>query len=158
MEAGLTPRPSTAARLLILAALALLALVACAPQAPLATDTFQVLRVIDGDTIIVEGGIRVRYIGVDAPEMSEPLGQAAKEANQALVRGKRVRLEKDVSDTDRYDRWLRYVYVDRLMVNAELVRLGMARTRAYPPDTKYQGYLERMEKEARDAGSGIWAR
>lgn len=146
------------APLLILAALALLALASCVPQAPPATDTFQVLKVIDGDTIVVEGGMRVRYIGMNAPEMSEPLGQAAKEANESLVRGKRVRLEKDVSDTDRYDRWLRYVYVDRLMVNAELVRLGMARARAYPPDAKYQNHLERMEREAREAGRGIWAR
>lgn len=141
-----------------LAALALFALVSCAPQARPATDTFRVLRVIDGDTIAVEGGMRVRYIGMNAPEMSEDLGQAAKEANQALVQGKRVRLEKDVSDTDRYDRWLRYVYVDRLMVNAEMVRQGMARSRAYPPDTKYQDHMERMEREARGAGRGIWAR
>lgn len=128
------------------------------PQAPAGPDTFQVIRVIDGDTIVIQGGVRVRYIGIDTPEMDEPFGKEAKEANQALVQGKRVKLEKDVSNTDRYDRWLRYVYVDSLMINGEIVRLGLARARSYPPDTKYQQYLNRQEQEARQAGRGVWSR
>ena len=95
---------------------------------------------------------------MNAPEMNEPFGEEAKEANQAMVQGKRVKLEKDVSNTDRYSRWLRYVYVDGLMVNGEIVRSGLARAHRYPPDTKYQDYLDRLEQEARRAGRGIWAR
>jgi len=80
------------------------------------------------------------------------------QANYKLVEGKEVRLERDISETDRYGRLLRYVYVDDVLVNAELVRQGLAQAKAYPPDTRYQGYLEEMEAEAREAGRGIWAK
>jgi len=118
-------------------------------------DTARVIEVIDGDTIIIEGGYRVRYIGIDAPEIHpevEAFGIEAWEANRALVEGKEVRLERDVSQTDKYGRLLRYVWVDNLLVEAELVRQGLARAKAYPPDTKYQDYLEQMETEAREGG------
>jgi len=124
-------------------------------------DTVAVIKVIDGDTIVIEGGYRVRYIGVDTPEIHpriEAHGIEAWQANRRLVEGKRVRLEKDVSETDRYNRRLRYVYVDDVFVNAELVRAGLARVRSYPPDTRYQAYLEEVEEEARRAGRGLWAR
>ena len=124
-------------------------------------DTARVTQVIDGDTITIEGGYRVRYIGIDTPEVYpqvEAFGVEAWQANRELVEGKRVRLERDVSETDRYGRLLRYVYVDDILVNAELVWLGLARAKAYPPDTKYQNYLEKMEAEARKASRGIWAK
>jgi len=124
-------------------------------------ETAKVTQVIDGDTIIVEGGYRVRYIGIDTPEIRPKLeahGIEAWQANRRLVEGKEVRLERDVSETDKYDRLLRYVYVDNIFVNAELVRQGLARVKAYPPDTKYQEYLAQMEAEARLAGRGIWAK
>lgn len=95
---------------------------------------------------------------MNAPEMDEPFGEEAKETNQTLVQGKRVKLEKDLSNTDRYNRWLRYVYVDGLMVNGEIVRLGLARAYRYPPDTKYQDYLDRLEQEAHQAVRGMWVR
>ena len=69
-----------------------------------------------------------------------------------------VRLEQDISETDEYERLLRYVYVDATFVNAELVKLGLAEARGYPPDTKYQDLLEQREKEARQAGRGMWAK
>jgi len=124
-------------------------------------DTARVTQVIDGDTIIIEGGYRVRYIGIDAPEIYpelEAFGTEAWQANRQLVEGKIVHLERDVSETDKYGRLLRYVYVDDIFVNAELVRQGLAQARAYPPDTRYQDYLEQMEAEARGAGRGIWAK
>ncbi len=122
-------------------------------------DTARVARVIDGDTIVISNGSSVRYIGIDTPEVHpkvEAFGLEAWQANRELVEGKVVRLERDVSDTDRYDRLLRYVYVDDTLVNAELVRRGLARVRAYPPDTKYHDYLEGLETEARQAGRGMW--
>ncbi|MFC2072890.1 thermonuclease family protein [Chloroflexota bacterium] len=124
-------------------------------------DTARVVEVIDGDTITVEGGYRVRYIGIDAPEVHpdlEAFGIEAREANRKLVAGKKVRLELDVSQTDKYGRLLRYVWVDDILVEAELVRQGLARAKAYPPDTKYQDYLEQMQAEAIDASRGIWAK
>ncbi len=124
-------------------------------------DTALVIQVIDGDTIIIEGGYRVRYIGIDTPEIHpelEAYGREALQANRKLVEGKEVRLERDVSETDKYGRLLRYVFVDGVFVNAELVREGLAYAKAYPPDTKYQAYLDELEAEARQAGRGIWAK
>ncbi len=131
-----------------------------APAAPLVT------RVIDGDTIEIDinGTIyKVRYIGLDAPELDDErpefcaLAQEATRYNRQLVEGKTVRLEKDISETDRYGRLLRYVYVDDIFVNAELVEQGLAWAKVYEPDPKYQDYLEELEMEAEQAGKGIWA-
>ena len=130
-----------------------------APTAPLVT------RVIDGDTIEVDidGTIyKVRYIGIDAPELDDKrpefcaLAQEATRYNRQLVEGKTIRLEKDISETDKYERLLRYVYVDDIFVNAELVRQGLAWAKVYEPDTKYQDYLEELEAEAKQAGRGLW--
>ena len=144
----------------ILVLLLLIFAISCAaPTAPMVT------RVIDGDTIEVniDGTIyRVRYIGVDTPELDDERSEfraLAKEAtrlNRQLVEGKTVRLEKDISETDKYERLLRYVYVDDIFVNAELVRRGLAWAKTYEPDTKYQGILEKAEAEARQDRIGIW--
>jgi micrococcal nuclease len=120
-----------------------------------------VIEVIDGDTIIIEGGDHIRYIGIDTPEIYpqvEAFGLEARQANRELVEGKTVRLERDVSETDKYGRLLRYVWVNGTMVNAELVRRGLAEAKAYPPDTKYQSYLAETEAEAKLAGRGMWAK
>ena len=145
-------------KILLLAIIILIIpLCACNPS----PDTVTVTRVIDGDTVDVGTGQRVRYIGIDAPEVHpvmEACGIEARETNRMLVEGKKVRLERDVSDKDKYGRLLRYVYVDDVLINAELVRLGLAEARAYPPDTRYQDLLEQLEKEAREAGRGMWAK
>ena len=116
-----------------------------------------VTRVIDGDTIEIEGGYRVRYIGIDTPERGEPCYFEATEANRSLVEGKRVRLEKDIEDKDEYGRLLRYVWVDDTMANAELVRLGYAYSYSYPPNLKYQTYFLQLEKKARGQRLGLWS-
>ena len=123
--------------------------------------TAQVQRVVDGDTVVLAGGERVRYLGIDTPEVTgtpEPFGSEATDANRRLVAGRRVRLERDVSDTDRFDRLLRYVYTDGVMVNAELVREGFARVLVFPPDTRYASCLMALEVEAREEGRGVWSR
>ncbi len=117
-----------------------------------------VTRIIDGDTIEIEGGYRVRYIGIDTPERGEPYYLEATEANRSLVEGKKVRLEKDVEDKDKYGRLLRYVWVDDTMANAELVRLGYAYSYSYPPNLKYQPYFLQLEKEAREQRLGLWSK
>ena len=155
----LTPRRGLRSAWRSLPILALsLTLASCAAISAPGTD--RVSRVVDGDTVVLSTGQRVRYIGVDTPEMDpvEPFGREAAEANRQLVEGKAVRLEKDVSETDRYGRLLRYVWVDDTMVNLELVRRGLAEAKAYPPDTRYQLLLEAAEAEAKLAGRGMWAR
>ena len=124
-----------------------------------------VVKVIDGDTIEVqiEGRVHaVRYIGIDAPETvhsyrpAETFGAEAAAKNEELVGGRAVLLEKDVSETDRYGRLLRYVWVGDTLINEALVRDGYAQSFTYPPDVKYQDRLDQAEKEARAAGRGLW--
>ena len=146
--------PSKKKASLSLLLLGLLALgLACQPA-----QGVRVARVIDGDTIEISTGERVRYIGVNAPERGAPFSREATRANQELVLGKRVGLERDVSERDRYGRLLRYVYVNGTFVNGELVRRGLAQARAYPPDTKYRALLDSLEQEARAQGMGMWSR
>ena len=89
-------------------------------------STARVVEVIDGDTIIIEGGYHVRYIGIDSPEKHEPFYSEAKRINEDLVEGKVVKLQKDISDQDKHGRMLRYIYIDEIFVNAEIVRMGYA--------------------------------
>jgi micrococcal nuclease len=135
------------------------------PEGPI--QEARLLAVSDGDTIRVQiGGVeyRVRYIGIDAPELGddpEPFGQAARQANADLLREGAIVLEKDVSETDRFGRLLRHVWVRDgsawLLVNLELVRQGMARAGSYPPDVRYTDSLYRpAEREAREAERGLW--
>ncbi len=132
------------------------------PKVDQGRETALVVKITDGDTIrVIMDGVEypVRYIGVDTPEIQngEWFGQEARDANAELVEGKEVLLEKDVSETDQYDRLLRYVFlIDGTFVNAELVRMGFAESKAYPPDTKYYDQLESLEQEARSAGLGLW--
>ena len=137
---------------ILLLSVLLLLPVACKPP----TDTFAVVSIIDGDTIIVKGGYHVRYIGVDSPETDEYYYSEAKQMNTELIAGKKVRLESDVTDKDKYGRLLRYVFVDDTFVNAEMVRQGCAWATSYPPDVKYQVYLKAMEKEAKQLKRGFW--
>jgi len=135
------------------------------PLGPARTEA-QVVSVVDGDTIKVEvGGTQytLRYIGIDTPETVHPskpvewMGLEASAANQQLVAGKTVYLEKDISETDRYGRLLRYVYLaDGLFVNAELVRLGYAQVSTYPPDVQYVDMFLQLQQEAREAERGLW--
>jgi len=122
----------------------------------------RVIAVVDGDTInvLISGFYerRVRYIGIDAPEMRRDcFASEATAANRQLVLGKDVALERDVSDTDRFGRLLRYVYLPTgEMVNELLVRGGYAVARNYPPDTKYRARFETAERQARQANAGLW--
>ncbi|MDO5561250.1 MAG: thermonuclease family protein [bacterium] len=117
-----------------------------------------VKRVIDGDTIELEDGRKLRYIGIDSPEINdaECYAQEAKNKNSDLVLGKTVTLEKDVSETDRYGRLLRYVYLDGEMINELLVEKGYAKASSYPPDIKHQEKLTQAQKVARQNKNGLW--
>lgn len=122
-----------------------------------------VVDIVDGDTIKVEvAGVvyPLRYIGIDSPERGFPYADEATAADQRLVSGATVLLESDVSDTDQFGRLLRYVWLAQgsgwLLVNRELVRLGEAEAKAYPPDTMYQTLFDAAQVEALAAAVGIW--
>ena len=130
--------------------------------AQLAANTDMVTRVLDGDTIVLAGGDKVRYIGIDSPELyggseAECFAKEASERNRELVLGERVRLESDVSETDKYGRLLRYVYVNGVLVNEVLVLEGLARARAFPPDTAQKKLIRAAEGAAQSEGVGLWA-
>ena len=116
-------------------------------------------RVVDGDTIVIEGGERVRYIGMDTPELegAEPGAEAATEANRELVEGREVRIVLDVEHRDQYGRLLAYVYADGVFVNAELLRRGLAQLVTYPPNVRHEAQFRGLQREARQAGRGLWA-
>ncbi|MFC1717443.1 thermonuclease family protein [Candidatus Poribacteria bacterium] len=118
---------------------------------------FTVERIIDGDTVVLTDGRIVRYIGINTPELNEPYYEEAKEANRLLVEGKKVRLELDEQEKDRYGRTLAYIYVSDVSVNVELVRDGYARAYPYPPNTKYESAFANAEEEARQKSVGIWS-
>jgi micrococcal nuclease len=123
-------------------------------------ETGEVVRVIDGDTIEVRIGgepYRVRYIGMDTPEVGDPFGTEATARNRELVWGQSVTLVKDVSETDRYGRLLRYVFVADTFVNYELVVQGYALTSTYPPDVACADTFVDAQRAAVAAGSGLWA-
>jgi micrococcal nuclease len=128
----------------------------------------RVVKVVDGDTIhVLVGGRRekVRYIGVDTPETKHPtkgvqcFGRAASAFNERLVAHERVRLVRDVEERDRYGRLLAYVYRlrDGLFVNAELARLGYARTLTIAPDVRHAAHFSALAREARAEGRGLWS-
>jgi len=133
------------------------------PETQPETKTYLVTRAVDGDTIEIEGGQRIRYIGINAPESVYPAkeiecyGREAANKNKELVEGKRVKLKKDISETDKYGRLLRYVWVDDIFVNDYLVRQGYAYAATIPPDVKYSSQFIQAQQEARENSRGLWA-
>jgi len=139
------------------------------PSAPILVS---VVQIIDGDTIrvccLAGREEKVRYIGVNTPEVhhptkgEEPGGREATAVNRQLVGGRQVRLELDVQERDRYGRVLAYVWMDQsveaVMVNAELVRRGYAQVMTIPPNVKYQELFLKLQREAREAARGLWAK
>jgi micrococcal nuclease len=136
-----------------------------------------VRRVIDGDTIQLETGERVRLIGIDTPEMHESdklyrdsqrtkqdirtiqeLGRRSYEFTKKLVEGKRVSLEFDVEKYDKYSRLLAYVYLkkDGIFVNAEIIKQGYASLMTIPPNAKYADLFLKLSQEARNNKRGLW--
>ena len=129
----------------------------------------RVVRVVDGDTVVVAAGgrrERVRYIGMDTPESVKPgtpvqcFAKAAAAENRRLVLGEAVRLVGDAERRDRYGRRLAYVYRlrDGLFVNAELVRLGYATPLTIPPNVAHAAELRALARRARRARRGLWSR
>lgn len=114
-----------------------------------------VSRVVDGDTIQLANGDVVRLIGIDAPEKDHPYSDEVVDQLR-ILEGKTVRMEKDRTNTDRYGRYLRYVFLGDKFVNLELVRDGLAYAYVVNPDKKYESEFLEAEALARSSKSGIW--
>jgi micrococcal nuclease len=139
-------------------------------------DTLTVIRATDGDTLQLSNGEKVRLIGIDTPESSNNsklrrdakktghdaseiirMGKEAAAFTRSLVQGKRVRLELDVRQRDKYGRLLAYVYLeDGTFVNAEIMKAGYAQIMTIPPNVKHQDLFLGFQKEAREKGRGLW--
>ena len=124
---------------------------------PASSTTVKITKVIDGDTVVLDSGETVRLIGIDAPEKNDCFATESGDELIKLIDDRQVKLEKDVSGVDRYSRLLRYVWIDQLMVNQELVRQGFAKASDYPPDSKYKDLFDQAENEARESNRGLWA-
>lgn len=140
-------------------------------------EVFVVTRVVDGDTLKLSNGQRVRLIGVDTPEMHysnkllkdakrtkrsiaaiQDLGRKASQFTKNLCEGKKVRLEFDVEKYDHYKRILAYVYLeDGTFVNAKIIEEGFAQIMTIPPNVKFADYFLELQKKARDNHKGLWA-
>lgn len=131
----------------------------------------EVKKVVDGDTLELVTGEKVRYIGIDTPETKHPtkgvqcFGKEASARNKELVEGKTILMERDVSETDRYGRLLRYIYLpnpeatnEALFVNEFLVEQGYAYSLTYPPDVKYNKIMLDAQRRAQESKSGLWSK
>ena len=125
----------------------------------------RVTSVYDGDTILLNSGRRVRYLGIDAPEIghkgetNEFMALASKAFNVSLVAEKRVKLEFDQEERDDYDRLLAYVYLENGdMINALMVKQGLAWVMAKRPNLKHFSFLLNAQRSAMEEGLSIWSR
>ena len=146
------------------------------------TNTFEeakVLRVVDGDTIEIDRGKgkeKVRFVLVNTPETVHPkkgaefYGKEASNFTKSQLTDKTVYLQKDTSDTDRYGRLLRYIWIERpssdnpsneeiksKCFNAILLAGGYANVSTFPPDVKYVDLFRKIERQARDGNVGLWS-
>jgi len=128
---------------------------------------YLVRNVVDGDTVELANGKKVRYTGIDTPETMKRIGRdwlfdpeafgvEAKEFNRSMVFKKKVTLEFDVTKKDKYDRWLAYVYVDGKMANEELIRQGLATVYTFPPNVRHLDLLLEAQEDARKKKRGLW--
>lgn len=128
-----------------------------------------VAEVIDGDTVKVDNGQTIRLLGIDTPETKDPrrpvgcFGKEASSKTKELLLGKGVILQKDVSETDKYGRFLRYIFLPMengqvLFIQDYLVREGFARVLTYPPDVKFNEQLREAERFAKENKKGLWGR
>lgn len=122
---------------------------------PVLQETY-VTKIVDGDTIVIEGGQRVRLLSIDTRERGENCYDEAKSRLEELILLKNITIEADKEDKDQYDRLLRYVYLDGVNINMEMVAEGLAVVYIYEPNVKYRSEFAEIERQARDAGGCVW--
>ena len=124
---------------------------------------YEVIRVIDGDTVELKNGERLRYNDIDTPETSHPskpiecYGPEASKKNKELVEGETILVELGNPEKDRYGRLLGYVYIDDLFVNAELVRGGYAEVNSYGNPGSKIAELINIERDSKLKSTGLWS-
>ena len=130
---------------------------------PVNAENFHVAFVYDGDTILLQNGIKVRYLGIDTPEIDhengndEPFSRDARDLNRELVNLKSVTLEYDRQTKDAYKRTLAYVFIEGgEMVNALMVKRGFACVVSHRPNLRYRSYLIHIQRQAIQERLGIW--
>jgi len=122
------------------------------------TDEYAtVTNIVDGDTLDIDAGERIRLVCVDTPERGEEYFKEAKDRLSELVLNKEVRLEKDTEERGKYGRLLRYIWIDDELTSEILVEEGLAKAYRYPPDEKYCDRIEAAEERAKEKGLGIWS-
>lgn len=125
------------------------------------SDLVKIIRVIDGDTIVSENGQKIRLVGIDTPELNQEgagkcLADIATSKMKELVEGKTVKIEKDISDIDKYGRLLRYVWVDNQFVNQIMIQGGYAKVYTVNPDIKYRDIFLDYQSFAKEQQLGQW--
>jgi len=143
-------------------------LINCSPQQVVSDyANIKVIEVIDGDTVKLDNGKLLRYLGLDTPETRikkgnkfiyspQPFAKEAKQFNQRLVEGKFIRIEFDQERTDKYNRLLGYCFIDNTFINAVLISEGLASVMNKPPNVKYASLFISYQKEAKDKKRGMW--
>lgn len=126
------------------------------PLKPQNLTTARVTDVIDGDTLDLDDGQRVRLIGVNTPERDQPYYEEAREFLEGRVEGKQVEIEYDVERTDQYDRTLAYLWLGDILINQEILTQGYANSLILPPNQRYEAFFLLAEQNAQDAGIGLW--
>jgi len=123
---------------------------------------YQVAKIIDGDTIELSGGKIIRYIGIDTPELAKGksenqcFAQQAKEINENLIKNKKVTIETDENEMDRFGRTLAYVFLDDLFVNQYLLEIGAGKHQQDTVNIKYQSMLTDAADKAHNQKTGLW--
>ncbi len=118
---------------------------------------WKITKVIDGDSIVLQNGDIVRFVGIDTPEEGEPFFWEAVKANQELLKNGKIALEYDLERKDTWGRTLAYVWVDSLLLNAELIKRGLAWVYTHPPNLKHRDYFCALQRQARKEKVGIWS-
>ena len=175
------PRLAVLLLLAILLAPAVARAEPCAmPRKPAGLATASVVRVVDGDTLVVRIGdgrtTRVRLIGIDTPELHpsdklrrdaqrsgkdaaaiQALGARASDFTKKHLAGRQIEMERDTTALDRYGRTLAYVWLGEELYNLVVVREGYAGLLTIPPNVKYAGTLAACHRTARESRRGLWA-
>ncbi|MFZ3077853.1 MAG: thermonuclease family protein [Candidatus Aenigmatarchaeota archaeon] len=141
-----------AAAILVTVSVFLIQQAAAKPSA----ETALVSRVIDGDTFEIGNGAEVRILGINTPEKKQPLYENASAFLKSLIGGKNVTMEKDIVDTDKYGRQLRYVFIGGAFVEEEILEKGLANAFIIPPNEKYSERLKEAEQYAKENDLGLW--
>jgi micrococcal nuclease len=149
--------PTTLLTLLLVAVAGISALWVPNERPTTPTETALVTRIIDGDTIVVNGQATIRLIGIDSPERDQDGYQKASEHLSELISNSFVDIEYDTSSTDPYGRTLGYIFQENIFINEQMVSEGFARATPVPPNTKHADRLYQAQQNAKQAQKGLWS-